>query len=262
MQDSARPEFLPICPAAHAATAYGLIDREKYLLSIGCRRSDCAICSALKKKILIARIVRANPTKFLTLTCRHEDGIQNRLAIMRKAWPKMLKWLRTKSEEVQYLRMLEYCKDGYPHFHFLLRMTFVKRELIKEQWKALTQAHIIDIRKAHGKSTAYIAKYLGKHRTQSGEPTRQRMAVSHGFFPPDTDETNQPIGFEHFPEHPATYAVKREDVASFTRTGHTKWLISDRQPGDALPIEFQPNSITEENDNADEEMEIAGPPDR
>lgn len=171
----------PLCTQSTAAFALHLELRRSALIAIGCRRWDCEQCGPIKKSQLVARIKAAKPTKFITLTCRHESGPQVQLKKITKALPRLITRIR-KTQPIEYFRMLEDCVDGYPHYHLLARTDYIHQAELSALWLKVADAPVVDIRKAHGASTAYIAKYLAKACNQNREWQRQRVSVSRHFW--------------------------------------------------------------------------------
>ena len=118
-------DVFKLCELASAARAYHLETREPALFCIGCRRWSCPICGPAKRRQLVQQIKDAAPTKFITLTCRHEVSPEHQGRKIAKALPRLMTELREAGITITYLRMLETCKDGYPHFHLLARSPFI-----------------------------------------------------------------------------------------------------------------------------------------
>lgn len=210
------------------------------MLGLGCRSWTCEICGPKRKALLVYRIVAASPTRFLTLTCRHEGDRATQLERITKALPRLITELRKKHGTIDYFRMLEHCKDGYPHFHLLLRCRFLPQPEIKRIWERLTGATIVDIRKAHGRSTGYVAKYLQKARDPDEKWSRQRISVSKHFWRTADGEADL-IGWEHTREHPSAVA-ECTPATTYEREWVGRYIPSPRQPGDENPEELQPTT--------------------
>lgn len=243
---SPRPEDQAhrLCPYATSTTAFQITDRESVYIASGCRRWTCEICGPRKRGQLILRIVRANPSKFITLTCRHEDGPAAQYAKMTKAAPRLWSQLRRIYGEIEYVRLHESCRDGYPHFHFLARAPWMDQKEISRRWQRMTGAHRVDIRKAHGRSTGYVAKYISKAASPEGEWSRQRVTASNHFWSPDDNEQTL-LGFHHDREHPWEYVPYHFEHAGLTRIRTGLYHVHDREPGDELPPELERPTRTE-----------------
>lgn len=232
---------LGICPYALARTARRADDLQLALFGAGCNSWDCEICGKRKKFILIKRILGAAPTRFITLTCRHEKSPEAQLKLMKKKLQKLFEKLRAEFGTIEYLKMLEQCKDDYPHFHFLVRSDYLPQPRIKELWTDLTGATIVDVRKAQGRSSAYIAKYLGKACSKTGQFSRQRISVSKSFWPKAKDNMEEWLAWQAQPCGPAHYASENQQTYSFTDRNSISWYMNDREPGDELPESLTKN---------------------
>lgn len=145
--------------------------------------------------------------------------------------------MRDEIGDVEYLRMVESCKDGYPHFHLLMRCRFVGRRAVAARWETLTGAYVVDLRRAHGKSGAYVAKYVSKSMGSETDWGRQRISVSRGFWK-EEEPGDEVIAIERLVEHPSAYARRRANEVSFVRRSASVWTMEDREPGDDLPPEL------------------------
>lgn len=237
----------PFCPYTRTSTGYDRDTDERVLLAIGCRRWTCSICGPRRKAQLVRRIVAARPNRMVTLTCRHEDGPAHRHRLMVLALPRLITELRQVTP-IEYLRMLESCVDGYPHFHLLVRSGFIEQSTIKEKWRRLTGAEIVDVRRAHGGSVAYVAKYINKARDETGTFSRQRISVSKDFWRPEVGA--ELAVTEVTREHPVPYATTKLSDRAITRRTSTIYQLDMREPGDEWPPEFTPNVAACENREA------------
>lgn len=226
-----------LCPYASTSHAYLLTDRSPRMIAQPCNKWSCDICGPRRKAKLVRKIIAAHPVRFMTLTCLHIDTPAERLALMRKALPRLITELRKQYGPIEYLRMLETCRDGYPHFHLLIRSAYLEHSRIKELWTRYTGATIVDIRKAHGRSTGYVAKYLGKACDEEQTWSRQRISVSHNFWVPQLRD-DELIGWEHELQHPQEEA-RAHPATNYDREWLGRYIPRPRQPGDELPIELQ-----------------------
>jgi len=229
-----------ICPYASTTDCYERETREPRFIAQGCRKWGCEICGPRRRWLFVLRIRAASPTRFITLTCRHEGEPSDQLRRITRALPRLITTLRKKHGSIEYLRMLETCQDGYPHFHLLARSDYLPQPEIKEHWSRLTDASIVDVRKAHGRSTGYIAKYLSKARSETGLWSRQRVSVSKGFWHKSERESDL-IAFHHSRTHPQQSADDRPHL-TYSRLVPGHYSPSLREPGDQLPPELRSTS--------------------
>jgi len=226
-----------LCPYATSTTAWELETKDPRYIAGGCRKWACPICGPRKRSQLVRRIVMARPNRMLTLTCRHEESIDFQTAKIKRALPRLITELRQLHGEITYCRFQEQCKDGYPHFHLLMRSAFLPYEDIRRIWTKNTGATIVDVRKAHGKSTAYVSKYISKACDKQGNFSRQRVAVSRGFWK-DKPSASTLLGFEHHRTHPHQFVAERYEHNSLERLRRGLYAIDERAPGDELPEEL------------------------
>jgi hypothetical protein len=110
--------------------------------------------------------------------------------------------------EVEYLRVTEVTKKGWPHYHLLLRSGFLPHKVVKTLWAELTGATIVDLRQVKKSFSAYqyLVKYLSKlHRL---EWTERHVSVSKNFAPKVEWAPDNPIELAPRP-HFATVAPRR-----------------------------------------------------
>lgn len=225
-----------LCPASKGTTALHLETTDAALFAVGCRNWACPACGPAKKRKLVQRIVRAKPSAFITLSCRHEGTPQHQHNTIARALPRVIAKLRkTLNLNIEYFRMLEECKDGYPHFHLLARTSYIPQATLSEEWAAATGASVVDIRKAHGKSTRYVAKYISKARDKSGGWTRQRCSATRKFWATDEDTEQEWIDWTWMKMgvYEAAQAITQEH--SLEEFSKGTWWLRERKAGDEIP---------------------------
>lgn len=137
--------------------------------------------------------------------------------------------------------MLETCNDGYPHFHILARTKYIEQAALSTKWAEYSGARVVDIRKAHGRSTSYIAKYITKARNIENQWSRQRISVSKQFWVHKTDknsEKDEYVEWEHSKVPPYESAEQISIESAFHREVLGRYRIVDREPGDETPFEL------------------------
>ena len=143
-----------------------------------CRSWACETCAPIRKMLCEIEARSGNPNRFLTLTCNPAVGSSpgHRRKIMGKAFPKLMKRIGRLHGGVapQYFVVVERTKAGEPHFHVLLRCSYVDHKLLSRWWRELTGAWVVDIRAVHGERQAarYVAKYLAKAPVRFGSSKR------------------------------------------------------------------------------------------
>lgn len=225
-----------LCPTSKGTTALHLNTKDAALFAVGCRSWACPACGPAKKRQLVQRIVKAKPSAFVTLSCRHEGTPQHQHAKIARALPRVIATLRkTLGLDIEYFRMLEECKDGYPHFHLLARTAYIPQKTLSEEWEKQTGASVVDIRKAHGKSTKYVAKYISKARDKTGSWTRQRCSVTRRFWAKDDDTEQEWIDWQWMKMsiYEAAQGITQHHSLEELRKG--TWWLRERTAGDEIP---------------------------
>ena len=253
------PVILKLCPSSQSAYAWHIETKQRHLFAVGCRRWTCSVCGAIKRRRLVQQIVRARPNRFITLTCKHEGSIESQHKRMVKALPRLITELRSQMPAgIEYLRMLEWCKDGYPHFHLLVRSRYIDQRELSALWNRLTDAKIVDIRKAHGGSTGYVAKYITKARTRDGAFVRQNISVSKQFWVERDTVESEWLSWDW---NKLPIRETAEDISThwaLDRVAHGVYAIVDRYPGAEIPVEMfweeQSCTTPTTNDNTTDEL--------
>lgn len=175
----------PICPSA-VATIFDQEDQAcTHLFATCCKRWGCAYCSRRKISQLAVRTAAAKPTRLLTLTVDPQffSSPKHAWEQTAKKIPDLAKALRAQFGEVEYLRVTELHKSGYPHYHLLVRSGFLPHASVRDSWAKLTGAKIVDLRPVDQNWRAYwyLTKYLAKLHSKSW--TERHVSYSRGFFP-------------------------------------------------------------------------------
>lgn len=202
--------WLQTCPNAQTLIANDPIHGCELVLPLPCRQWSCRFCAELKCKKLAAQTREAKPNRMLTLTVDPAKWENPRAAFdgTRRQLPVLFAQLRKRFGEIEYLRVTELTKNGWPHYHFLIRSGYLPHAVIKAAWHKLTGATIVDIRPTDKRWSAYtyLLKYLTKlHHI---EWTERHVSYSRGFFPPPPDRSATRIQLERpatYSIHPATY---------------------------------------------------------
>jgi len=167
------------------------------LQAVTCKTWSCRYCAQIKIKRLAYLTSEAKPNRFITLTTNphlHKtplDAWQNTAVRV----PELIRHLRTRFGEIEYLRVTELCKNGYPHYHLLLRSAYIPQPVVKAWWHKTTGAEIVDVRKVNNAFNAYwyLVKYLTKlHRL---EWTERHVSYSRKFFPEEPELKVPPFTF-------------------------------------------------------------------
>jgi hypothetical protein len=120
--------------------------------------------------------------RFLTLTLDPKVlGDENPVAYINAVFGKWRIYLKRKfGVSTTYIRILEFQKNGTPHFHILVDR-FIPQAWIKSTWQAVGGGRFVDIRYVDIHRIArYLSKYLTKELLLSAPKRSRRITVSRG----------------------------------------------------------------------------------
>jgi len=222
--------WLNICPAAGTLTAWSMTLGCSVMLATRCRRWACPHCGPRRIAHLTKKVIAAKPNKLVTLTLRPSDFESPRDAYdkSRRSVSKLTAKIRKEVEEWEYLRVLEITKKGFPHYHLVVRGSYLDKDWLAAQWEKLTKAWIVDIRKIKGahNTAAYITKYL--HKQKQIPWTNRRVSWTKRFFPPDEDEPPPKLDLEEVQisgERPDYYAYYKLQNCRLEAVGPDMWKL-------------------------------------
>jgi len=184
------------------------------LFGTTCKKWSCTYCANVKIKRLAWLTAAAQPNRALTLTCKTDAYESPRAAFEATAVrvPEFIRALRKRYGEIEYLRVTEAGKAGYPHYHLLVRSDFLPHAVMRNTWKELTGNSIIFVQKVTDtfKSYYYLTKYLSKMHKMDW--TERHVSYSRQFFPEDLLEKPTRIDYEEtHKSHRHPYLVLAED---------------------------------------------------
>ena len=162
---------------------------------------------------------------------------------MKKLFQRFVADIR-KRQPFKFMKVLELCKDGYPHFHLLARTPFIEQSTEvnfgtthQRRYRRHSQVSL----EINRRLTKYITKAFTQHEEWQSMSVRQRIGTSHKFY-----ETPKP---KHNSTSASTLPRTSLDIRSRTlryyshfRTNQERNLhaIVDREAGDELPEELLP----------------------
>ncbi len=198
------------CPEAQTLEGYSAYFQCLVYLPLPCKKWGCRYCATQKIGRLSRRTKDAKPNRLLTLTVDTKLWEDPRSAFdgTRRQVPIAIRDLRKRFGEVEYLRVTELTRNGWPHYHLLVRSPYIPHEVVKKIWHHLTGASVVDLRqvKDHFNAVAYLIKYLSKMHHISW--TERHVSYSKGFFtneePADRDDLDL-SETQIIEAHPATY---------------------------------------------------------
>lgn len=176
--------WIKACPYATTLSLSVPSFRGEVVCSLGCKRWGCEFCGRRRVVRVACRVEKAAPNKMMTLTCNSKAFESPRAAFdaMRVAFSKLIQKWRRHHGPIEYLRILESHKNGFPHFHCLLRAGYVSQAWLSRQWAELAQSRIVDIREIKDVESTYfyVVKYLAKQTYIAY--TDRRLSQSRRFF--------------------------------------------------------------------------------
>ena len=152
---------------------------------VNCKSWTCSYCGPRRAKRYKRAIREAAEElalqRLLTLTldpARIEgDPVQylNRLFAMLRVYLG-----RKYGASIQYIRILEFQKNGNPHFHILIDR-YIPREWIQAAWVAVGGGCMVDVRHVDvHRVSRYLSKYLTKELLMSAPSRSRRVTTSRG----------------------------------------------------------------------------------
>lgn len=230
------------CPTAKTVLGVDAATEETIVAAVTCKRWTCGYCAQHKIRRLAFLTHNAQPNRLLTLTVDpklHDNPELAWLSTRRKV-PELMRSLRKEVSELEYLRVTECTKTGWPHYHLLMRSSFLVQKLIKARWQELTGATIVDIRKVWKTWSAYtyLVKYLTK--LHSLEWTERHVSYSREFF---VKQDLEKIKFpelerrQSFDVHPKEFLLTRYPDEQITTDGEGRWVVAHYQPDDLTPLD-------------------------
>lgn len=233
--------YFGVCPHAQTLYAYSITHSLPVLFVLPCKRWSCRVCAEAKIKKLAHSVRAARPNRLLTLTIDPSLYVSPRHAWeeTRKCVPLLIRDLRKRFGEVEYLRVTEVTKAGWPHYHLIIRSGYLPHSVVRQIWNQLTGARIVDVRqvKESFKAYQYLVKYLSKlHKL---EWTERHVSYSKNFIPKDPWEPESPLDYaeESFHSfHPANYVAEHLVGATLHRlTDHCHLVLAKGEPYCDLP---------------------------
>lgn len=190
--------FLETCHHAQTLEAFSKSLQRTVWIPLPCNQWSCRFCANKKVKWLACRVDEAQPNRLLTLTVNPAkwDNPRDAFDGTRRKLPDIIKFLRKRFGELEYLRVTELTKKGWPHYHMLIRSPFIPQPVVKKEWARLTGATIVDLRQVNNKFRTYyyMVKYLTKmHKI---EWTNRHVSYSKNFFPQPQQKVKHPIDLE------------------------------------------------------------------
>ena len=164
------------------------------VIPLTCKSWACDRCRPRKARQWKAIAELGKPERFITLTCAPEQYKTPAHAMLKmtKAWTKLVEEIRKEWGEMEFIKVWELTKDGWPHLHILQRGCWIRQKWLSEHWQKLGGGKIVDIRTVKNAKIAvkYIIKYLGKGFGVMCKqwPNKRLISKSRGWVLPVEDE--------------------------------------------------------------------------
>ena len=195
--------WLATCPHAQTLSAYSLALRASVLIPLPCKRWSCRFCAEAKTSFLAARTRDARPNRLMTLTVNpaHYDTPRQAFDETRSKIAPLMRTLRGKFGDVEYLRVTELTRKGWPHYHFLVRSGYLPHSVVRDRWQELTGAQIVDLRPCsrNFRAYTYLLKYLTKMHSIGW--TNRHVSYTRKFFPPRPDRDSNSLDLQETEVH-------------------------------------------------------------
>lgn len=177
----------PICPSSATYAGLCVAEERQHVFAVTCKRWGCSYCSRAKIRQLAAKTAIAQPNRMLTLTLDPKYYLNPKDCWQKtaKLVPELIRKLRPKFGDIEYLRVTELHKSGWPHYHLLVRSRYLPYEIVKTLWEQLTGAIKVDLRQVDKTFSAYwyLTKYLSKMHNKGW--TERHVSTSRKFFRPE-----------------------------------------------------------------------------
>jgi len=209
-----------------------MADHKAIVIPLRCNKYGCEICGKRKFKQLLARALNgliAQPVdgyrpkyshKLLTLTCPGKEyrackSIEDAIDDMAYCFNKLTRALQKKFGKFIYLRVIEDQRDGFPHYHVILRGGVIAPKAIlaeiRHLWTDLYGMGNVDIQTMKSNSVREMILYALKYVSK-----------------------NPPL----LPKGKRIYSASRAALAPVTKKGHD-WLAFKVLPAAQCKLLFE-----------------------
>lgn len=209
----AKAQLDQTCPYAKTLTGYSQTLERWCVIQIRCKRWGCRYCGERKTVAFGFRVSDAQPNRLITLTIATKSWSSPREAFdgTKRMVTRLAIKLRRDHGEFEYFKVLEVTKKGWPHYHLIVRSSYIPQPKISNEWNRLTGAHIVDVRKIKKPSDVYfyIVKYLSKQKYIPW--TDRRVSWSKHFFQDKEFDRGPGLKLDHvgmIDEHPRSVLRK------------------------------------------------------
>lgn len=219
------------CPHAQTLEAHSPQFGCTVWLALPCKQWSCRHCAEVKIRRLSIKTEAAKPNRLLTLTVDPSLWTDPRAAFdgTRRQVPECMRFLRTRFNSVEYLRVTELTRGGWPHYHLMVRSPYIPHAVVKAKWQALTGAIIVDLRQIKGSLNTYnyLVKYLSKMHKIGW--TERHVSYSRSFFIETDFKTKPQLELQDktiIEAHPSTYLYARFRGATLSILGANLYALN------------------------------------
>jgi hypothetical protein len=152
---------------------------------VNCKSWNCTYCGPRRAKrykhAIRTKAEAMQLRRFLTLTLDPAKIAGDPVHYLNAVFAKLRVYLQRKyGVAPQYIRILEFQKNGNPHFHILIDR-YIAREWIQAAWVAVGGGWMVDIRYVDvHRISRYLSKYLTKELLMSAPLRSRRVTTSRG----------------------------------------------------------------------------------
>jgi|SRR5580704_1874406 hypothetical protein len=152
---------------------------------VNCKSWNCSYCAPRRAKryryAIRAKAEALHLQRFLTLTLDPKKIEGDPIRYLNATFAKLRVYLqREYGVAPQFIRVLEFQKNGNPHFHILIDR-YIDLEWIRKAWVAVGGGFMVDIRLVDvHRVSRYLSKYLTKELLMSAPLRCRRVTTSRG----------------------------------------------------------------------------------
>ena len=158
---------------------------ETRFIRVNCKSWGCSYCGPRRAK-RYKRAIRATAEalqlrRFITLTLDPKKIKGDPVHYLNSTFAKLRVYLRRDYRVApQFIRILEFQKNGNPHFHILIDR-YIRQAWLKSAWMAVGGGSFVDIRHVDvHRVSRYLSKYLTKELLMSAPARCRRVTASRG----------------------------------------------------------------------------------
>ena len=169
---------------------------QTFFYRVNCKCWNCSYCSPRKAK-RYRRAIRlvaeeCGLCRFITLTLDPSKIEGDPIRYLNDTFAKLRTYLKRRFESTpRYIRVLEFQKNGNPHFHLLIDR-YVAWDWLREAWQAVGGGSFVNVKfvDVH-RISHYLSKYLTKELLLSAPRRCRRVTTSRGIHLFETQKSER-----------------------------------------------------------------------